>query len=38
LSGVEKETYVQVAGFARVLPIANEDLDRPPRASRGRRI
>ena len=28
LLGVEKKTYVQVAGFDKVYPIANEDLDR----------
>jgi hypothetical protein len=28
LIGVEKAVYVQVADFARVNPIANEDLDR----------
>jgi hypothetical protein len=28
LAGVELATYVQVADFARVAPIANEDLDR----------
>ena len=28
LIGVEARVYVQVAGFARVTPFANEDLDR----------
>ena len=28
LVGVETATYVQVGGFARVTPFANEDLDR----------
>ncbi len=28
LGGVEARTYVQIADFARVAPIANEDLDR----------
>jgi hypothetical protein len=28
LIGIEKAVWVQVAGFARVTPVANEDLDR----------
>lgn len=28
LRGIERTVWMQVAGFARVLPVANEDLDR----------